>query len=370
MTVTIVDIGLFGLLAVVMAGPLLSSKIEHNLELFLFFIGVLAATLAWVWSSSLLMGAVLDPILKGIVPAVLVAGLVFHYGRPAIERGIIRISKTLPLKVLVFLIIVGLGLISSIITAIIAALVLAELVPHLPVKRKDRVELVVLACLSIGLGAVLTPIGEPLSTITISKLQGDPFHAGFFFLGSELGWYVLPGIIFLGLLGVLVVEGKGKNILRKISLPHLSNEKKSNDRSKEVQIKQEGLVSVVQRTLKIYIFVIGLILLGAGMELLVDKFFTQVPALGLYWVNTLSAVLDNATLAAAEVGPTLSLLQIKAALMAMLVAGGMLIPGNIPNIISAQELKIKSKEWARVGIPLGLGLMLFYFVWIFLVPFP
>jgi len=365
--VTIVDIGLFGLLAAVMAGPLLSTRIERNLELFLFFIGVLAATMAWVWSSSLLMTAVLEPVLKGIVPAVLVAGLVFHYCQPAVERGIKSVRRTVPLKVLVFLTIVGLGLLSSVITAIIAALVLVELIPHLKIKGHDRTELVILACLSIGLGAVLTPIGEPLSTITVSKLQGSPFHAGFFFLLSNLGWYVLTGVLFLGVLGVLIVEGKGKNILRMISLPEHEHGKKS---SKKATADQGGLVEVVHRTLKIYVFVIGLILLGAGMEVLVDKYFTQVPALGLYWVNMVSAGLDNATLAAAEVGPALSLIQIKAALMAMLVSGGMLIPGNIPNIISSQKLKIKSKEWARVGIPLGLGLMLFYFVWIFFVPFP
>ncbi len=34
----------------------------------------------------------------------------------------------------------------------------------------------------------------------------------------------------------------------------------------------------------------------------------------------------------------------------------MLIPGNIPNIISAGKLGITSKEWARLGVPpLGLS---------------
>ena len=46
-----------------------------------------------------------------------------------------------------------------------------------------------------------------------------------------------------------------------------------------------------------------------------------------------SAILDNATLAAAEIGPALTESQIKSALMGLLISGGMLIPGNIPNII-------------------------------------
>jgi len=62
-------------------------------------------------------------------------------------------------------------------------------------------------------------------------------------------------------------------------------------------------------------------------------------------------------LAAAEIGPALSETQIKSALLGLLIAGGMLIPGNIPNIISAHALKIKSTEWARLGVPLGLVMM-------------
>jgi predicted cation transporter len=39
-----------------------------------------------------------------------------------------------------------------------------------------------------------------------------------------------------------------------------------------------------------------------------------------------------------------------------------LIPGNIPNIISAGKLKIKSKEWIAVGVPIGIVAMILYFV--------
>ena len=81
----------------------------------------------------------------------------------------------------------------------------------------------------------------------------------------------------------------------------------------------------------------------------------------LYWINTLSAVLDNATLTAAEISQAMHPMQIKKLLMGLLIAGGMLIPGNIPNIIAASKLKIKSKEWAKLGLPLGFVLMLIFF---------
>jgi predicted cation transporter len=51
--------------------------------------------------------------------------------------------------------------------------------------------------------------------------------------------------------------------------------------------------------------------------------------------------------------------------MGLLIAGGMLVPGNIPNIISASKLGITSKEWARLGVPIGLVSMVIYFVIIF-----
>jgi predicted cation transporter len=61
--------------------------------------------------------------------------------------------------------------------------------------------------------------------------------------------------------------------------------------------------------------------------------------------------------------------QITAALMGLLISGGMLIPGNIPNIISAGKLGITSGEWARLGLPVGLVLNVVYFVLIFFLGF-
>jgi len=84
----------------------------------------------------------------------------------------------------------------------------------------------------------------------------------------------------------------------------------------------------------------------------------KLPPQILFWVNMTSAILDNATLAAAEIGPSLSTAQIKSALLSLLISGGMLIPGNIPNIIAAHALRIKSSEWASLDCPLGLVMMI------------
>jgi len=129
----------------------------------------------------------------------------------------------------------------------------------------------------------------------------------------------------------------------------------------------ETLKDVILRAVKVYVFIAALVLLGDGFKPLIFEYFTQVPSTILFWVNMVSAILDNATLAAAEVGPALTESQIKSALMGLLISGGMLIPGNIPNIISASKLGITSKEWARLGVPLGLASMVMYFVILFLI---
>jgi predicted cation transporter len=53
--------------------------------------------------------------------------------------------------------------------------------------------------------------------------------------------------------------------------------------------------------------------------------------------------------------------------MGLLISGGMLIPGNIPNIIAADRLRIRSRVWARLGIPLGLVFLMVYFAALFLI---
>lgn len=55
-------------------------------------------------------------------------------------------------------------------------------------------------------------------------------------------------------------------------------------------------------------------------------------------------------------------IKIKSVLMGLLASDGVLIPYNIPNIISSNKLGITGKEWTRLGVPLGLVAMLVYFI--------
>jgi len=336
-----VFLGLFGILAAVLFAPFLVKKVEEELEIFLFVMGCIAVTITSQWDISLLKEALIEPI--KITLAVFIAGFLFRAFQKPIARNVNKIADVVGIKLFAFLVIFVLGLLSSAITAIIAALVLVEIVTFLALDRKNEVFLVILACFSIGFGAALTPIGEPLSTIAIAKLKGDPYQAGFFFLFRHLWLYIIPGVIIFGILGIILMPVKR----------HKNHGLEAG--------KEENLKDISIRTVKVYFFVMALIFLGKGFKPIIDTYIAKMPYQGLYWLNMISAIVDNATLVAAEIGPSMSILQIKSALLGLLIAGGMLIPGNIPNIISAGKLKIKSSEWAKFGVPLGLAVMAAYF---------
>ncbi|HOW26994.1 MAG TPA: DUF1646 family protein [Elusimicrobiota bacterium] len=340
------------ILLLVLVLPFAFKKIEHELELFLFVMGCASVTISGLWDGHLVLDALLDPIrLKHpIVEAVLVAGLVFRAYRDKIRSNILQFEHTLGPRLFIFLLVVGLGLLSSLITAIIAALVLSEIVSGLRMEKRTETNLVIVTCFSIGLGAVLTPVGEPLATIAVAKLQGDPYHAGFWFLLKILWPYVASALVLLGL--------------------YASTFKKTADTTAAKSLtedKPETLQDVFVRAGKVYLFVMALVLLGTGFQPMIDAYVIQLPSAALYWINMVSAVLDNATLTAAEMSPKMELKQIQGVLMGLLIAGGMLIPGNIPNIICAGKLKIGSRDWARLGVPLGLIVMLIYFLVLYVI---
>jgi predicted cation transporter len=331
--------GLTIIFSVVLVGPFLNKWIESNLEIFLFVMGAVSATLSNAWTSEVIHEGFVAPI--NITLAVLVAGVLFHYTRRFLDRGMRRVLITVPLPAIVCAGIVILGLLSSIISAIIAALLLVELITVLPLHRHAEVNLTIIACFAIGLGAALTPLGEPLSTIVVSKLSGEPYHASFFYLAKLLSYYVVPLVVTLGIVGIFLVR----------------QARDDTEASLAAEEEEERLSEVFLRAAKVYVFVMALIFLGAGFKPFIDAYLIKISFQALFWMNMVSAVLDNATLAAAEIGPSLTEAQIKSALLGLLISGGMLIPGNIPNIIAAHALHIKSTEWARLGVPLGLIIM-------------
>ncbi len=322
--------------------PLKVKIVENNIELFIFIMGMITAISSGSWSRDLFLKAASDPI--GITIAVFLASLLLKWFHRGIDRFINRLLRALSFKWCVALTVITLGLVSSIITAIIASLLLVAIVTSMRLDIKSTVRYVVLSCFSIGLGASLTPVGEPVATIAINKLGED-----FFYLIDLLGHIIIPLIVLLGIMAAILVK----------------KPKYEQHQFREAQISNETYEEVLYRGIKIYLFVMGLTLLGSGFKPVIDLYIVHLNTPLLYWINTVSAVLDNATLAAAEMSPQMGEQKVRAVLLGLLISGGMLIPGNIPNIIAANKLGITSKEWANVGVPVGLVILVIIFAFLF-----
>jgi predicted cation transporter len=330
-------LGLILVLVLVLILPLLFHFVEKNIEFFLLICGLTAVTIASEWSDNLVWGALKEP--APISITVLLFGLAFSYWQKSVSIAILAISRATAVRTFVLLSIIILGLISSIITAVISAFLLTVITKNMKLSRQEEVRYTVFSCFSIGLGAAITPLGEPLSAIVTSKMDED-----FFYLFRLLGFYIIPLIAALGVVAAFAYDWKAPN--------------------PEQDLKPEAPtgLEVLWRAVKVYIFVCALLLLGAGLQKPAAECAKFLPAPFLFWGNMLSAVVDNATLAAAEITPSLDTKQITAALLGLLTSGGILIPGNIPNIIAANHLRIRSREWAKVGVPVGLVLMVCTFI--------
>jgi predicted cation transporter len=334
--------GLWLILGLVLILPFSIKKIEAELELFLFGMGAVAVTVTGQWHWSLVAEALVEP--WKITLAVLAAGLGFRLLQKTLDRHLGRLVANLSFPGFAFAMTLLLGLLSSMITAIVAALILVEIISYLRLDRRTEIKLVIITCFAIGMGAALTPIGEPLSTLAVVKLRGAPHYADFWFLARHFLIYIGPGVLLLaGWAAWTVARDRGRG-------PGLQEK------------RRENLRDILIRTAKVYVFIIALIFLGTGFKPLIDLYISRIPPAGLFWINSISAVLDNATLVAAEIGPSLTLAQIKFAILGLIISGGILIPGNIPNIISAGKLGIKSREWAQYGFPLGVVLMVVFYL--------
>ncbi len=321
--------------------PFFSKRIEEELELFVLIMGSTAVTLSELWSRTFVIQHLQEAL--PIALTVLGAGFLFYFLQARMERWIEVVLTVIGPRASLFLLVTGLGLLSSLLTAVITPLLLAEALSVLRLPRELKVKVAVLSCFAIGLGSILTPLGGPLTAIVANRLQGEPYHADFFFILRLMGPWVLPALYGLGLYVAVLPLPPGPLTF------------------KPERYRPETLRVVFSRAGKVYVFVVGLLFLASGLAPMVDRLVASSSTPALYWMNMSSAVLDNASIAAAEIGPGMSLKTIQYLLMGLLLSGVMLIPGNLPNMVAAGKLGIKSGEWARIGVPLGLFFMVLYF---------
>jgi predicted cation transporter len=323
------------ILIILLFAPVMLAPVERNLEACFFALGIIAVTLGGLWGWQLARRAATEPI--PITIAVIVAGSLFGLTRERLDRRFVRMRAAMPRSILTALTIFTIGMLSSVITAIIAALLLVEMAGLLRLGPDKRDHVVIIGCFAIGFGSALTPLGGPLATLAASAL-GLPF-VGLFDL---LIPYVLPGIVAMSILSGVIARGEYGDAV-----------------AARVAVKENTGQALVQG-LKVFAFVAGLVLISEAYAPLARRYLTMLGGDALYWANMTSAALDNTTLVALEFHD-LDIDRAREALISLLIAGGMLIPGNIPNIVTAGVLGIGSGVWARRGVPLGLLMLGIYF---------
>ena len=323
-------------IAAALLGPVLVAPIERNLELFFLVLGVLTASITGQFNASIVRAAMSEPL--PFTLAVLGFGAAFRLLADYFDRLLRAITRSLNPRILCFSMAVVLGFLSALITPVVSALVFVEAIAPLRCDRKSEIAGTVFACFAIGLGAGLTPLGMPGIAVVLRSL-----HAGFWYLTHLLGVYIAAGIILAA--------------IPTLFLPFTASRPIDADSGWD----SWGLVLLI-RPGKVYVFIAGLVALSDGLRPMVDTYIHRLPTGLLFWMNTISAIVNNSTLAALEIGPSLSVGQQRAAMLGLLVSGGALITGNIPNIVAAGRLGITAREWARVGLGTGALLLILCFV--------
>ncbi|MCQ2410806.1 MAG: DUF1646 domain-containing protein, partial [Elusimicrobiaceae bacterium] len=237
-----------------------------------------------------------------------------------------------------------LGMTSSLFSVTVAALLLAEVLQVVKLEHPVMVRITVFACYAIGLGAVLTPLAEPMGSVIYRALSVPPHRADFFFLLRHFIGWITPAVVLLSVAAGYCARHAGAGI------------------TMSIREDKETYSVVLRRTWHIYLFVAALHLISTGLRPLAQR---TVPYLGgkiLFLANAVSVIIDNATLAAIEIVPTISHTDLVYMVIGLAAFGSMLVQGNLPNIVAAEKLGIKSREWAAVAVPTGLVLMVGYFI--------
>jgi predicted cation transporter len=348
-----------GLVALaVLLVPILFEKIEEYVELFFLAMGILAVTISGAWHWEVVAAALAAPVIISNVPigifqSVLIVGfLMCRYGQRFDEfiQGLVtRISP----RWFVFSLILFAGLLSGIFSVILMAIILAEILAVLPVSRRDQLKIVVVACFAAGMGGALTPYAQPLTTIMVHKLAGPPYNADFFFPLRTLGIYIIPSIIILAIFGALIISSnRWRNNGETEEVPEETAPRGAGEHS-----HKENNRGVLIRSLKVYVLVAALYLLGEGFSIFIEWYTENLSPTVLYWLNIGLAFLDRDILTEINIVPELGLAQVIGDMMGLLIAGGMLVQGHIPNHISAARLHICMKDWADLGVPIGIVLI-------------
>ncbi len=238
------------------------------------------------------------------------------------------------------------------------------------VTRRDYTACAVLYAAAIGISALLTTVGEPLSLFLARTLgQGNGY------LLRTFGPIVALNILALAC-GAWMLARRAKPLhehAEERMMRDVHRAERTRLARKEGTAVADALASVeefeqethdfshhlddvLHSTSKLYFFILGLLLFSEAVRPLADLLLARLPLPGLFFGNALSAVADNALLGLLEIQRGMPRERVLVAGLSLAFWGVGLVPGNVCNVVLKEKLKIPFGRWALIGMPCALGL--------------
>ncbi len=296
--------------------------------------------------------------------------LLASFLRRSIAKAVWKCTRHLQPHTLIFLWMLtagSLGSLSIVVMAVVGAIFFSTLQE---ITRRDYTPCVVIYAAAIGLSALLSTVGEPLS-LFIARALGD----GSVYLVRTFGGMYAINIVCLALTSAFVAR-------RARPLPESTEQRMVQDVERaeraiagdleggevgqalrtveEFERETHDFSHVIDQTLhstvKLYLFVVGLLFLGQASKPIAALLFARLSPAAAFFGNAISAVADNALLGLLEIQPGMPQSLVLVLGFSLALWGVALVPGNVCNVVLKEKLKIPFRRWAQVGIPCALGL--------------
>ena len=275
-----------------------------------------------------------------------------------------------PMMIFLWVLLAGsLGSLSVVVLSVIGAIFFSTLSE---VTGKDYTPCIVVYAAALGLSALLTTIGEPLSLFIAHAIGGGtPYLLRTFgatyviniLCLSSATWFLakrarhLPGT---------VEERMIKDVHRaERAMARERNHEEVKEALRTVEEFEEEkhdfshtLDQILHSTTKLYFFVVGLLFFGEATKPIVVEVFSHLSPLAAFFGNAISAVADNALLGLLEIQPGMPQSLVFVLGISLALWGVGLVPGNVCNVVLKEKLSIPFKRWAMTGIPCACALAL------------
>lgn len=300
--------------------------------------------------------------------------------RQRIERRVRGWAERVSPPVLIAIMVLTVGALGSVSVVVMATVGGIFFRTLQKVTKKDYTPSVICFSAAIGISALLTTVGEPLS-LFIARNLGE----GTGYLLRTYGGIVTINVVLLaGMAWWFAARAKSlpetveQKMVREVheaeaELAKAGDGKEVREALAAVEEFEEEhhdfahhLDQLLHSTSKLFFFVIGLMLYGEAVKPVAAHIFGNMHPIAAFFGNSISAVADNALLGLLEVQAGMAQSVVFVLGLSLAFWGVGLVPGNVCNIVLKEKLGISFGAWARYGIPVALVLAAVNFVFVLL----